>query len=194
MLLPDWEIDMLAKAGMIEPYVDHKVSEVDGQRVVSWGCGSFGYDMRIANEWRAIKPIGALWNEHAQRMNVLDPKNMPPDSIWTNTMGDYYDIPGYGFVLARSVERFDIPPYIHCICLGKSTYARLGIVINITPLEAGWAGHVTIEISNTAALPVRIYANEGIAQVLFFKSKQCRNPYGGGKYANQGPEIVGARI
>jgi dCTP deaminase len=194
MLLPDWEIKLLAEAGMIDPFVDSKTSSVNGERVISFGTGSYGYDMRVANEWRSIKPIGALWNEHAQRMNVLDPKNMPPDSIWTDTIGDYYDIPAHGFVLARSVERFDIPPNVHCICLGKSTYARLGVILNITPLEAGWAGHVTIEISNTAPLPARIYANEGIAQVMFFRSKQCQNPYGNGKYQAQGAEIVGAKV
>jgi len=176
-LKSDRWIREMALKGMIEPFVDHLVTG----GVISYGLSSYGYDMRIANEFKVF--TGSYSKENA----IVDPKNFDKDLL-QDYVGDFVIIPPNSYVLGRSVEYFRIPRNVHCIVLGKSTYARSGIIVNITPLEAGWLGTITIEISNATPLPVKVYANEGIAQVLFFEGDEpCETSYADrhGKYQSQ---------
>jgi len=159
---------------MIEPFVDHLVR--GGH--ISYGLGSFGYDIRVADEFKLLVPPGG-------RPARLDPKAFD-ESLLQDFRGETCDLPPHSFLLARSVERFNMPPNVVGICFGKSTYARIGVIVNITPLEPGWRGVLTIGISNTASLPARLYAHEGIAQVLFFESEEAPvTTYEGRKYQDQ---------
>jgi len=172
---PDkWITRMVKKHRMIDPYTDGQVK--DG--AVSYGVSSYGYDIRIANEFKIFTNINST---------VVDPKGFDPRSFVDYT-GDVCIIPPNSFALGRSVEYFRIPRNVLTICVGKSTYARCGIITNVTPFEPEWEGFVTLEISNTTPLPAKIYANEGIAQVLFFESdEECLISYADkkGKYQKQ---------
>jgi dCTP deaminase len=172
---PDIWIEKMAKEqGMIEPFETGLVRE----GVISYGLSSYGYDIRVADEFKIFYNINST---------VVDPKNFDANSF-VEFEGEVCTIPPNSFALARSIEYMRMPRNVTGIVLGKSTYARCGIVTNFTPLEAGWQGHITIEISNTTPLPARIYANEGIAQVLFFASEEpCRVSYADrkGKYQGQ---------
>ncbi|NOY76422.1 MAG: dCTP deaminase [Calditrichaeota bacterium] len=172
---PDrWIRKMALENGMIEPFADRQVRK----GVISYGVSSYGYDVRIANEFRIFTNINTT---------IVDPKDFDSRSLVEYT-GDVCVIPPNSFALGRSVEYFRIPRNVMTICLGKSTYARCGIITNVTPLEPGWEGFVTLEISNTTPLPAKIYANEGIAQVLFFESDEnCEISYADkkGKYQAQ---------
>lgn len=174
-LKPDhWIRRMSLEHGMIEPFVDGQVR--DG--VVSYGVSSYGYDMRVADEFKIFT------NVHAA---IVDPKNFSDDSFF-DYQGEVCIIPPNSFALARSVEYFRIPRGVLTVCLGKSTYARCGLIVNVTPFEPEWEGFVTLEISNTTPLPAKIYANEGISQVLFFEGdEQCEVSYADkkGKYQGQ---------
>lgn len=169
-----WIEQMAGECGMIEPFEPGQVR--DG--VISYGLSSYGYDIRAAGDFRIFTNVNNV---------VVDPKNFDKDAF-VEYRGDVCIIPPNSFALARSVEYFRMPENVTGICLGKSTYARIGVITSFTPLEAGWEGQLTIEISNTTPLPARIYANEGIAQVLFFASDEaCRVSYAdrGGKYQGQ---------
>ncbi len=174
-LKPDhWIRKMAQEQGMIEPYVDKQVRT----GVISYGVSSYGYDVRVANEFKIFTNVYSA---------TVDPKNFDPKSM-VDFEGDICTIPPNSFALARTVEYFKIPRKVLTICLGKSTYARCGIIVNVTPFEPEWEGFVTLEISNTTPLPARIYANEGIAQVLFFEADDvCETSYADkkGKYQNQ---------
>jgi dCTP deaminase len=174
-LKPDhWIRKMAAEKGMIEPFADRQVR----QGVISFGVSSYGYDMRVADEFK-------IYNYH--NYAVVDPKSIDPQSM-VDFQGDICVIPPNSFALGRSVEYFRIPRQVLTICLGKSTYARCGIIVNVTPFEPEWEGYVTLEISNTGPSPARIYANEGIAQVLFFVADdECQISYADkkGKYQSQ---------
>jgi dCTP deaminase len=171
-----WIRRMAREHGMIEPYEESQVRE----GVVSYGVSSYGYDMRVANEFKIFT------NVHS---TVVDPKHFDARSF-VEYRGDVCIVPPNSFALARSVEYFRIPRHVLTICVGKSTYARCGIITNVTPFEPEWEGHVTLEISNTTPLPARIYAGEGIAQVLFFEADEddvCETSYADkrGKYQAQ---------
>ena len=172
---PDkWITRMVKECGMIEPYEDKQIKD----NSVSYGVSSYGYDIRIADEFKIFTNINTT---------VVDPKNFNPKNF-VDFKGDVAIIPPNSFALGRSVEYFRIPRNVITICVGKSTYARCGIITNVTPFEPEWEGFVTLEISNTTPLPARIYANEGIAQVLFFESDEdCLVSYGDkkGKYQGQ---------
>lgn len=174
-LKPDhWIRKMAQEYGMIEPFTESL--KRDG--VISYGLSSYGYDLRITDEFKVFTNVYSA---------VVDPKNFSSNSF-VDIKTDVAIIPPNSFALARSVEYFRIPRKVLCICLGKSTYARTGIVVNVTPFEPGWEGHVTIEISNTTPLPAKIYANEGIAQVLFLEAdEECEVSYADrkGKYQGQ---------
>jgi dCTP deaminase len=174
-LKPDHWIRRFAREyGMIEPFEDHQVR--DG--VISYGLSSYGYDIRVADEFKIFTNVFSA---------VVDPKHFNPKSM-VDFKGDVCVIPPNSFALARTVEYFRIPRTVLTVCLGKSTYARCGIIVNVTPFEPEWEGFVTLEISNTTPLPARIYANEGIAQVLFFEADEvCEISYGDkkGKYQKQ---------
>lgn len=169
-----WIQAMAREYGMIEPFVAEQVRG----GIISYGLSSYGYDMRVADEFKVFTNV---FN------TLVDPKHFDPRSF-VDIRGDYCDIPPNSFALARSVEYFRIPRNVLCIVLGKSTIARCGIIVNVTPLEPEWCGYVTIEISNTTPLPARIYANEGIAQVLFLESDEpplVSYADKAGKYQNQ---------
>ncbi len=176
----DWQIiDSSTWLKMIEPFEPKQVKEVNGQRVISYGLSSFGYDMRVANEFK-------IFSASTGQLTVIDPKAIEEKAL-VDYVGGYCIIPPNSFALARSVEYFRMPANVTGIVLGKSTYARCGIVTNFTPLESGWEGFVTIEISNTTPVPVKVYANEGIAQCLFFGGEFPLVTYADrkGKYQNQ---------
>ena len=174
-LKPDHWIQKMAKEqGMIEPFAENQVRN----GVISFGVSSYGYDIRVANEFKIFTNVYSA---------VVDPKNFDPKSM-VDFKGDICVIPPNSFALARTVEYFRIPRDVMTVCLGKSTYARCGIIVNVTPFEPEWEGYVTLEISNTTPLPARIYANEGIAQVLFFQADEvCDTSYADkkGKYQKQ---------
>ena len=169
-----WIKKMSLEHGMIEPFEDRQVRK----GVISYGLSSYGYDIRVADEFKVFTNINST---------VVDPKNFDPKSF-VDYKGDVAIIPPNSFALGRSVEYFRIPRNVLTICVGKSTYARCGIITNVTPFEPEWEGFVTLEISNTTPLPAKIYANEGIAQVLFFESdEECLTSYKDkkGKYQKQ---------
>jgi dCTP deaminase len=173
-----WIRRMAEGHGMIEPFEPGQVREVNGHRIVSYGTSSYGYDVRCAAEFKIFTNINST---------IVDPKDFDPSSFVDFT-GEICIIPPNSFALARTVEYFRIPRNVLTVCLGKSTYARCGIIVNVTPLEPEWEGHVTLEFSNTTPLPAKIYANEGVAQMLFFESDEvCEVSYRdrGGKYMGQ---------
>jgi dCTP deaminase len=173
-----WIRRMAEGHGMIEPFEPGQVRQVDGKRIVSYGTSSYGYDVRCSDEFKIFTNIYST---------VVDPKNFDERSF-VDRQGEFCIIPPNSFALARTVERFSIPRNVLVICLGKSSYARCGIVVNVTPLEPEWEGYVTLEFSNTTPLPAKIYANEGVAQMLFFESDEvCETSYRdrGGKYQGQ---------
>jgi dCTP deaminase len=178
-LLVDWQIKELALAGMIEDFATHQVKAIGQHKVISYGLSSAGYDMRIADEFR-------IFSAATGKLTCIDPKAFDEDAL-VNFSGNVCIIPPNSFALGRSVEYFRIPRNVTALCLGKSTYARVGIICNFTPFEAEWEGHVTIEISNTTPLPCKIYANEGIAQALFWETEQPTVSYADrkGKYQKQ---------
>ncbi|MFZ2619974.1 MAG: dCTP deaminase [Alphaproteobacteria bacterium] len=174
MIKSDKWIREQAKNGMIEPFTENLKRE----GVISYGVSSYGYDARCADEFKIFTNVNSA---------TVDPKNFDPKSF-VDFKGDVCIIPPNSFVLARTVEYFKIPRDVLVICLGKSTYARCGIVVNVTPLEPEWEGHVTLEFSNTTPLPAKIYANEGICQFLFLGGDQlCETSYADrkGKYQGQ---------
>jgi dCTP deaminase len=169
-----WIRTMALEHGMIDPFEDRQVRE----GVVSYGLSSYGYDIRVGDEFKVFTNINNT---------VIDPKNFDPRSF-VDIKADVCIVPPNSFALAHTIEYFRIPRDILTICLGKSTYARCGIITNVTPFEPEWEGYVTLEISNTTPLPAKIYANEGIAQVLFFESDEpCLVSYADrqGKYQGQ---------
>jgi dCTP deaminase len=174
-LKPDhWIRKMVTEHGMIEPFADRQVRT----GVVSYGVSSYGYDVRVANEFKIFTNVYSA---------IVDPKNFDPRSM-IDFSGDVCIIPPNSFALARTVEYFRIPRGVLTLCVGKSTYARCGIIVNVTPFEPEWEGYVTLEISNTTPLPAKIYANEGMAQVLFFEGDEvCETSYADkkGKYQYQ---------
>ena len=175
MIKPDkWITRMVKEYDMIEPFESEQVKDDK----VSYGLSSYGYDIRIADEFKIFTNVNTA---------VVDPKHFNPQAF-VDFKGDVAIIPPNSFALGRSLEYFRIPRNVMTLCVGKSTYARCGIITNVTPFEPEWEGYVTLEISNTTPLPARIYANEGIAQVLFFESDEdCMTSYADrkGKYQGQ---------
>ncbi|MEM8860951.1 MAG: dCTP deaminase [Chloroflexota bacterium] len=178
----NWIKKMATEHGMIEPFVENQVRE----GIISYGVSSYGYDVRVTDEFKIFT------NVHSA---IVDPKNFVPESF-IDFKGDVCIIPPNSFVLARTYEYFRIPRNVLTMCIGKSTYARCGLIVNVTPFEPEWEGYVTLEISNTTPLPAKVYANEGIAQVLFFEGDEpCDISYADrkGKYQAQ-QKIVLPRI
>jgi dCTP deaminase len=173
-----WIRQMAKEHGMIEPFVDTQMRYVAGEKVISFGLSSYGYDLRVAREFKVFTN---LYN------SLVDPKSFN-ENAFVHIEADACVIPPNSFALARSVEYFRIPRNVLTICIGKSTYARCGIIVNVTPFEPEWEGYVTLEISNTTPLPAKIYANEGLAQVLFYQAaEECEVSYADrkGKYMRQ---------
>lgn len=173
-----WIREMAEKYKMIEPFAPQQVRQTNNQKIISYGTSSYGYDVRCATDFKIFTNINSA---------VVDPKAFAQNSF-IDVRADVCIIPPNSFVLARTVEYFRIPRNVLTICLGKSTYARCGIIVNVTPLEPEWEGHVTLEFSNTTNLPAKIYANEGVAQVIFLEADEvCEISYKdrGGKYQGQ---------
>lgn len=178
-IMPDhWIRDQALHHGLIEPFVEKQNRESGGKKLISYGLSSYGYDARCSDEFMIFTNVDNA---------IVDPKDFSTKSF-VERRSDVCVIPPNSFVLTRTIEYFRIPRDVLVICLGKSTYARCGLIVNVTPLEPGWEGHVTLEISNTTPLPAKVYANEGIAQFLFFKgSSPCEVSYAdrSGKYMAQ---------
>ena len=169
---------MAGEKSMISPFEPNQIQSLAGNKVISYGTSSYGYDVRCSSNFKVFTNINSA---------VVDPKNFDKNSF-VDYEGDTCIIPPNSFALASTIEYFKIPRSVLTICLGKSTYARCGIIVNVTPLEPEWEGHVTLEFSNTTTLPAKIYANEGVAQMLFFESDTvCETSYKdrGGKYQKQ---------
>ena len=173
-----WIREMATRHAMIEPFEAGQVSVIEQTRVISYGTSSYGYDVRCSNHFKIFTNINSA---------VVDPKSFNEESF-VSMDSDVCIIPPNSFALASTVEYFRIPRSILTVCVGKSTYARCGIIVNVTPLEPEWEGHITLEFSNTTPLPAKIYANEGVAQLLFFESDGvCETSYKDrkGKYQKQ---------
>lgn len=173
-----WIRKMAAEERMIEPFEPGQVNRLDNRAIISYGTSSYGYDIRCANDFKIFTNINST---------IVDPKAFDANSF-VDFKGDVCIVPPNSFVLARTVEYFRIPRQVLTICVGKSTYARCGIIVNVTPFEPEWEGHATLEFSNTTPLPAKIYANEGVAQVIFLEASEvCETSYRdrGGKYQGQ---------
>ncbi len=190
MPLADWEIELAVDVqDMIAPFVPYLVNQAEnGRRILSYGLSSHGYDMRLngnAELWRAK-------SYHSTYTEALDPKKILEDDftmlhkVRTLEGGEYVVLPPHGFMLGSSLEWWNIPDDIQVVTYGKSTYARVGLVVNVTPMEAGWSGNLTIEISNTTDRPVVVYLNEGVAQAVFHRGEKCRTSYAERKGKYQG--------
>jgi len=173
-----WIRRMAQQHDMIRPFEAGQVREGENGKMISYGTSSYGYDVRCSTEFKIFTNINSA---------IVDPKNFD-EASFVDVNSDVCIIPPNSFALARTIETFKIPRNVLTICLGKSTYARCGIIVNVTPLEPEWEGHVTLEFSNTTTLPAKIYANEGVAQMLFFESdEECETSYAdrAGKYQGQ---------
>ncbi len=179
-IMPDkWIRKQALEKGMITPFCEGL--KQDG--CLSYGLSSYGYDVRLADEYKVFSNIDS---------NLIDPKNFQRTTL-VEKKGPYCDIPPNGFMLGHTVEKISVPRDVLIVCLGKSTYARCGLIVNVTPLEPEWEGYVTLEFSNTTSLPLRVYANEGISQFLFFKgSEACETSYKDrkGRYQGQSAEVT----
>jgi dCTP deaminase len=189
--IADWRIRQLAAEGMITPFEPGKIREVQGRQVISHGCSSYGYDLTLSpHDFRIFQHVPGL---------IVDPKNFDDRCLIQaklnhNEQGSYFILPGHTYGLGVARERLRLPANITAQFIGKSTYARCGIIVNLTPGEAGWEGYLTLEISNSSGSDCRIYANEGICQALFYEGVPCDNPYGDGKYQGQEAGVTIARI
>ena len=193
MIKNDTWIEKQAAHGMITPFEDRLIRSVENNRIISYGMSSYGYDIRLSgNEFKTFKRIPGT---------IINPKNFDShnlESVNLNycTSGEYFILPAHSYALGVSLEKLKIPSNITVICIGKSTYARCGIIANLTPAEAGWEGYLTIEISNSSSADCRIYANEGIVQLLFLEGEPCQTTYADrqGKYQNQPQKIVLSKV
>ena len=193
MLKSDRWIREQAQLGMIEPFTPELVRRVGDSGVLSYGCSSYGYDLRLS-------PAEFLVFRHVPG-TVVNPKrfsaaNLEPVPLQEDEDGGFFILPGHSYGLGVALERLKIPPNITCQFIGKSTYARCGVIANLTPGEAGWEGHLTLEFSNSSGADCRIYAGEGVVQALFFEGEPCEVTYQdrAGKYQGQGEQVVTARV
>jgi dCTP deaminase len=204
MLKNDRWIKEQAAKGMISPFVPGLVRRIehgataDGSSILSipalsFGCSSYGYDIRLSPaDFRIFRHVPGLINDP----KAFDGRCLEPAELHQSLAGDYFILPAHSYGLGVALERLRVPPNITVICLGKSTYARLGIVVNMTPAEASWEGHLTLEFSNSSGADCRIYANEGICQLLFFEGEPCETTYQdrAGKYQGQPEAVIAARV
>jgi len=193
MIKNDTWITSMSASGMISPFEPQLVRRVDGLPVISYGLSSYGYDLRLsASEFRIFKHIPGT---------VVDPKNfspanLEPATLHTDGNGQYFILPAHSYGLGVALEQLKVPDNVTVICIGKSTYARIGLIANLTPAEAGWRGHLTLEFSNSSSADCRIYANEGIVQLLFLEGAPCAVSYEdrNGKYQDQVEKVTLARV
>ena len=197
MLKNDIWINEQASKGMLKPFESKLIRHLDPinkeNAVLSYGCSSYGYDLRLSsNEFLIFKHVpGTVMNP-----KKFNPENLEKTALHKDEDGDFFILPAHSYGLGVAMEKMNVPENITVICLGKSTYARLGIIVNTTPAEAGWAGHLTLEFSNSSGADCRIYANEGICQLLFFEGDHCATTYNDrkGKYQNQPEKVTLAKI
>jgi dCTP deaminase len=200
--IPDWRIRELAEKGMISPFEPGKVRHIitgetaDGASqlaaaAISYGCSSYGYDLTLApHDFRVFRHVpGLIVNPKA-----FDDRCLVPAELQWDSYGTFFILPGHTYALGAVIERQVLPPHVTALYIGKSTYARCGVIVNTTPGEAGWEGYLTVEISNSSGADCRIYANEGICQALFYEGAPCDQPYGDGKYQGQAAGVTVARI
>jgi dCTP deaminase len=193
MIKNDNWISQMAQKGMISPFVPQLVRRVESAPVISYGLSSFGYDLRLSpSEFRIFRHIPGT---------VVDPKhfnpaNLEPAALHEDENGSYFILPAHTYGLGVALERLEVPDNVTVICIGKSTYARIGLIANLTPAEAGWRGHLTLEFSNSSSADCRIYANEGIVQLLFLEGAPCSVSYETrrGKYQDQSERVTLARV
>lgn len=193
MILNDTEIASYARKGMIRPFVSKHISVLKEKKVLSYGLSSFGYDLRLSpKEFKIFRHVPGT---------VVDPKqfnagNLEDAKLQKDSSGQYFILPARSYGLGVAVEQLNLPDNVSAICVGKSTYARCGIIANVTPAEAGWSGHLTLEFSNSSAADCRIYANEGIVQMLFLQGNPCSTSYlrRQGKYQGQERRITLPKI
>lgn len=193
MIKNDLWITEQAGKGMITPFENRLVRRQDDWGVISFGLSSFGYDIRLSpREFRIFRHIPGT---------VIDPKNFNPDNLESTKLhadenGQFFILPAHSYGLGVAVERLEVPNNVTVVCIGKSTYARCGIIANLTPAEAGWRGHLTLEFSNSSSADCRLYAMEGVAQLLFFEGEPCATSYEQrkGKYQDQGESVVPAKV
>jgi dCTP deaminase len=193
MILNDKQITQLAREGMIAPFYPKLIRRTEDYPVLSYGLSSYGYDLRLsAKEFKIFRHIPG---------SVVDPKKFNPGNLEKTRLhrdgsGEYFVLPARSYGLGVAVERLALPTDVSAICVGKSTYARCGIIANLTPAEAGWKGHLTLEFSNSSEADCRIYANEGVVQMIFLRGEPCRTSYQTrtGKYQNQKQQITLPRI
>jgi dCTP deaminase len=193
-VLADWEIKQLAEEeGMIAPFVDHLVNKENGRKLLSYGLSSYGYDIRLSPEQCLI--FGRISEGDCDPKN-FDPEILKPSELLEDERGQYFLLPPYGYCLGVAQERLKLPRDVTVVAVGKSTYARSGILVNITPAESGWEGYLTLEISNCTGLFNRIYANEGITQLLFYRGNPCHVTYQDrkGKYQDQPDRVVFSQV
>jgi len=193
VILSDIEIKRLARKGMITPFVPRHVSQVRGVPALSYGLSSYGYDLRLSSEHFLIfrHVPGTVVDPKA-----FNPHNLEPAPLHRDDGGSFFVLPARSYGLGVAVERLELPADVSAICVGKSTYARCGIIANVTPAEAGWNGHLTLEFSNSSAADCRIYAGEGVVQMLFLKGEPCATTYRcrEGKYQSQLREVTLPRV
>jgi dCTP deaminase len=194
MIKNDIWVRQQAQIGLITPFESKLVRKLpQGKPIISYGLSSFGYDIRLSSkDFRIFRHIPGT---------VIDPKNfnhmnLESTQLLSDDSGEYFILPAHSYGLGVALEKLSIPGNITVICIGKSTYARCGIIANLTPVEAGWRGHLTLEFSNSSSADCRIYANEGVVQLLFFEGEPCETSYDvrQGKYQNQPENIILARI
>jgi dCTP deaminase len=193
MILNDSQIAALARRGMIRPFVKKLVRQLGPRPVLSYGLGSFGYDLRLSpKEFKIFRHVPG---------KVVDPKAFSPASLEPATLhrdahGRFFILPGRSYGLGVAIEHLHLPDHVSALCLGKSTYARCGIIANVTPAEAGWQGHLTLEFSNSSAADCRIYAGEGVVQMVFLQGEPCNTSYSAraGKYQAQSHQITLPRV
>jgi len=197
MLKNDIWINEKANTGMLDPFQPNLIRHLDPEgkknAVLSYGCSSYGYDLRLSkNEFLIFRHVpGTVMNP-----KKFNPNNLEKTPLQKDEDGEFFILPAHSYGLGVAHEKMKVPPNITVICLGKSTYARLGIIVNTTPAEAGWEGHLTLEFSNSSGADCRIYANEGICQLLFFEGDPCSTTYSDrkGKYQNQPEQVTLAKI
>lgn len=188
-----WISEQAQNNSLISPFVNELINKVEDNKLLSYGLSSYGYDIRLSSkEFWIFKHIPGT---------VLDPKNFNSDNLekaplQKDEYGEYFILPANSYGLGVAVEKLELPDNISCLAIGKSTYARCGIIANTTPAEAGWKGHLTLEFSNSASTDCKIYANEGIVQLLFFEGDKCGTSYQdrAGKYQDQAEEVTIAKV
>ena len=193
MIKSDRWIREMATKGMISPFESGLVRQVGGRKTFSWGTGSYGYDIRLSpKEFKIFCHIPG---------RIVDPKNfseanLVPAELHSDENGEFFILPAHSYGLGIALEKLDIPENITVICIGKSSYARTGLIANLTPAEAGWRGYLTLEFSNSSSADTRIYANEGVVQLLFLEGEPCETTYAdrAGKYQDQPEQVVFAKV